>query len=60
MRSKYLLMVVVLLALAFGVGRLSAAPGTMDSPAPPGSTLSYTLENIYNRLASGAAGAGAQ
>jgi hypothetical protein len=42
MRSKYLVMVVVLLVLAFGVGRLSAAPGTLDSPAPPGSTSSYT------------------
>jgi hypothetical protein len=49
-------MVVVLLALAFGVGRLSAAPGTLDSPAPPGSTSSYGLEDIYNRLNDGTAG----
>ena len=57
MRSKYLLIVFVLLALAFGVGRLSAAPGTLDSPAPPGSTSSYSLADVYNRLDSGAAGA---
>jgi hypothetical protein len=56
MRSKYLVIVVVLLVLAFGVGRLSAAPGTLDSPAPPGSTSSYTLEDIYNRLDTGTAG----
>lgn len=62
MRGKYTWIFVVLLALgsgvlAFGVGRLSAAPGTLDSPAPPDSTYSYTLEDIYNRLDSGAAGA---
>lgn len=57
MRRKYLVIVVVLLALAFGVGRLSAAPGTLDSPAPPDSTSSYSLEDIYNRLESGVAGA---
>jgi hypothetical protein len=51
-----LVMVVVLLVLAFGVGRLSAAPGTLDSPGPPGSTSSYTLEDIYNRLDTGTAG----
>ena len=61
MRSKYTLIFVVLLALgfdvlAFGVGRLSAAPGTLDSPGPPGSTLSYTLEDIYSRLNDGTAG----
>jgi hypothetical protein len=57
MRGKYVLIVVVLLTLAFGVGRLAAAPGTLDSPAPPDSTSSYTLEDIYNRLNGGAAGA---
>jgi hypothetical protein len=51
-----LVIVVALLVLAFGVGRLSAAPGTLDSPAPPGSTSSYTLEDIYNRLDTGTAG----
>jgi hypothetical protein len=61
MRNKYTWIFVVLLTLAFGVlgfsvGRLAAAPGTLDSPGPPESTLSYTLEDIYNRLDTGAAG----
>lgn len=61
MRSKIIL-IVVLLALGFGVGRLSAAGplapgGSLDSPGPPESTYLYTLEDIYNRLLSGAAGA---
>jgi hypothetical protein len=58
---KYVLVVVVLLALGFGVGRLSAAApraagGTLDSPGPPGTTLSYTLADIYNRLNDGTEG----
>ena len=60
MRSKqtYTLIVVVLIGLSFGAGRLSAATsGTLDSPAPPGSTSSYSLEDIYDRLMTGAAGA---
>ena len=62
MRSKHVLVVVSLLTLGFVVGRLSVTPslaasGTLDSPAPPNSTLSYTLEDIYNRLDTGTAGA---
>jgi hypothetical protein len=58
---KYALIVIMLLALGFGVGRLSAAGpmtagGTLDSPGPPESIYSYTLEDIYNRLDTGAAG----
>ena len=34
-----------------------AAAGTTDAPAAPGSTSSYTLEDIYQRLANGIAGA---
>ena len=61
MRSKNVLIVVSLLTLGFVVGRLSVTPslaasGTLDSPAPPGSTLSYSLEDIYNRLVAGTAG----
>ena len=57
MRSKYILIAVVLVTLGFGMGRLSAAPGTLDSPALPENTQSYSLEDIYNRLDAGAAGA---
>ena len=57
MRSRYVLIAVVLVILAFGVERLSAATGTTDSPAAPGATNSYTLQDIYNRLDTGAAGA---
>ncbi len=57
MRSKYILIAIVLVALAFGVGRLSASVGTVDSPDVPANTQSYTLEDIYNRLGTGAAGA---
>ena len=55
MRNKYILIAVVLIILAFGVGRLSA--GTPDSPGAPTTTNSYTLEDIYNRLNAGTAGA---
>lgn len=54
MRSRYVLIALVLVILAFGVGRLSAAVGTLDSPDVPGNTQSYTLEDIYNRLDAGA------
>jgi hypothetical protein len=62
MRGKQVLLVVGLLVLVFGLGRLSvtrsvAAGGTLDSPKPPGDTLSYTLADIYNRLKDGAPGA---
>jgi hypothetical protein len=54
MRNKTMLIVVVLIILAFGVGRLSAGPP--NSPSGPGATASYTLEDIYNRLNDGTAG----
>jgi hypothetical protein len=59
MRSKYILIAVVLITLAFGLGRLSAAPGTLDSPGDPFSDAAkmYTLEDIYNRLNDGTEGA---
>ena len=55
MRSRFLtiLIVVILLAVA-GVGVLYAAGnGPVDPPNPPGSTSSYTLEQIYQRLTTG-------
>jgi hypothetical protein len=59
---KYLLVVAVLLALGFGMGRLSAAApraaeGTLDAPGSPEETFSYTLADIYNRLNDGTQGA---
>jgi hypothetical protein len=58
---KHISVVVVLLFLAFGVGRPSAAgpsapSGGLDSPGPPESTYSYTLEDIYACLDAGTAG----
>ena len=55
MRSRLMmiLMVVVLLAVT-SVGLLNAAgDGPVDPPAPPGTTSSYTLEQIYQRLTTG-------
>ena len=52
-RLRVILALVVVLAVA-GVGVLSAAgEGPVDPPAPPGTTSSYTLEQIYQRLATG-------
>ena len=55
MRSKYIMIVIVLVTLAFGVGRLSA--GSVDSPAGPtaASGQMYTLEQIYDRINDGTA-----
>jgi hypothetical protein len=56
MRSRLLtgLIVVVVLAVG-GVGVLYAAGnGPVDPPAPPGSTSSYTLAQVYDRLNTGA------
>jgi hypothetical protein len=59
MRSKTVLLVVVLLVLGFGIGRISAAPGTLDSPGLPDdpASESYTLGDIYDRLNDGTQGA---
>ncbi len=56
MRNKpvSLIVVVVLVVGAWWVGRVTA--GNLDAPAGPGSTSSYGLDDIYKRLASGAAG----
>jgi len=58
-RIRKLLVVVGLLAvLAVGLlaGRALEKMGNPDSPSGPATTFSYTLEDIYNRLAGGAAG----
>ena len=42
--------VVIFIVLFMTVAGVFAATGTTDSPAAPGATNSYTLENIYARL----------
>ena len=55
MRIKYMSIVVVLIILFSFV--VTASAGDPDSGSAPGSTSSYTLEDIYNRLDAGTAGA---
>jgi len=52
--TKALPLVLIAMLLAGTVG-VMAATGTIDSPAAPGSTNSYTLEDIYQRLDAGTA-----
>ncbi len=56
MRNKpvSLIAVVVLVVSAWWVGRVTA--GSLDAPTAPASTSSYGLDDIYERLDSGAAG----
>jgi hypothetical protein len=59
MRNKYMLIGAVV-GMVVGVLLSSAVfvwAGNPDSPAAPGATNSFTLEDIYNRLDSGADGA---
>jgi hypothetical protein len=49
-------MAIGLLALSFGLGVYTGLAGAPVPPGPPGSTSSHTLEDIYNRLDTGAAG----
>jgi len=49
MRSRYILIAVVLVAVV-------VFAGNQDPTNPPGSTSSYTLEDIYNRLNAGVDG----
>jgi hypothetical protein len=58
MRNKYMLIGVV--GIVVGVLLSSAVfvwAGNVDSPAAPGATNSFTLEDIWNRLTTGADGA---
>jgi len=59
MRIRKPLIVVVAVALisvGFLAGRTVEKKGTPDSPSAPAATSSYTLEDIYNRLDTGAPG----
>jgi hypothetical protein len=56
MRIVSLSIFVLLLTLAFALGVYAGSAGNPEPPAPPDLTSSYTLEDIYNRLDTGAAG----
>jgi hypothetical protein len=58
MRTKLVFAFVVTAVLGFGIGVLYAGIGTTDSTGPPDdpASESYTLEDLYNRLTTGAAG----
>ena len=49
--AQILLMLIATMLLS--VGTVLAASGTTDASAAPGSTTSYTLEDIYRRLSNG-------
>jgi hypothetical protein len=53
MRNKSILIVVALITLSFGVGRLSA--GSPDAPGGPNSAAAqmHTLDQIYQRISNG-------
>lgn len=55
-RSLIVVAAVALISGGFLVGRTVEKKGTPDSSSAPGVTSSYTLEDIYNRLDTGAPG----
>ena len=55
-RSLIVVVAVALISAGFLVGRTVEKKGTPDSSSAPGVTSSYTLEDIYNRLDTGAPG----
>ena len=52
LKSLPLTLLAILIAGTIGV----MAGANLDSPAAPGSTSSYTLEDLYQRLVNGTAG----
>ena len=61
MRRKFTLSIpqilfIVIISVLLTAVTVLAASGTTDAPAAPGSTASYTLEDIYQRLSNGTAG----
>ena len=57
MRSRHIVLAAVMLVVFFvWVLALSEYAGNTDPTNPPGSTSSYTLEDIYNRLINGTTG----
>jgi hypothetical protein len=57
MRIGHVLVVAVLVAVVSVLTVSARTTGTLDPPGPPDSTNSYTLEDIYDRLGTGAQGA---
>jgi hypothetical protein len=56
MRSKHVLIVLSIVAATAAVAVVVSAGDPDNPPGPPASTSSYTLEDIYDRLDTGAAG----
>jgi hypothetical protein len=56
MRSKYVLIVLSIVAAIVATAVVASAGDPDNPPGPPETTSSYTLEHIYDRLSSGAAG----
>ena len=56
-RIVSLSIVILLLTLAFAIGVYAGMAGNLEPPGPPDSTSSHTLEDIYDRLDTGAPGA---
>jgi len=56
MRSKYILIAVSVLVATAAVALVVSAGNPGTPPGPPETTSSYTLEAIFNRLVTGAAG----
>ena len=57
MKFKYVVIAVILLVTPITAALVYASSGTLDSPELPTNTQSYTLSDIYNRLANGTEGA---
>ncbi len=56
MRNKYILTVLSIVAALAAVALVVSAGNPNTPPGPPETTSSYTLEHIYERLSTGAAG----
>lgn len=56
MRSRYLLIVTSVLVAIVAIAVVVSAGDPDNPPGPPDTTSSYTLEDIYDRLDTGAAG----
>jgi hypothetical protein len=55
-KSLILIAVIIIFVTGLFAGKLLTTLGNTDSPSAPGSTKSYTLKDIYDRLVNGAVG----